>query len=192
MSTATQPAPPKTAARGWFARNWKWFVPSAFLLVVVLAGIAAFGYVTVRLHRYRSHPVYELALSTVQESSSVKARLGEPIRQSGLLPERKFDLEGEIIHGLTLNFTVTGPKETAAVAAQANLLDGEWAVNGLRVRFPDGEQVNLTQDVLAKQKIDTPEFDLASEQKGKSTTDQPTQESPELNVQVPDLPPELK
>jgi hypothetical protein len=187
MSIATQPAPPKAATRGWFSRNWKWFVPATFALLAALTAITVFAYVQVRLYRYRSHPAYEMALATVQESERVQARLGEPIEQSGWFPQQQG--EGR---ELTFNFTVVGTKETAAVAAQASLIDGEWAVNSLRVRFPNDEQINLTQGVLARQKIDTPVFDPTKEPKNEPESKEAQPESTDLNVQVPDLPPGLK
>jgi len=187
MSTATQIAPAATPTRGWFSRNWKWFVPASFAMLAALTAIAVFAFVQVRLHRYRSHPAYVMALAAVRESEKVQSRLGEPIEQSGWFPQR----QGEIGE-LTLNFTVTGPKESAAVAAQATLIDQEWAVNSLRVRFANDEQINLTQAVLAKQKVDTPAFDPTKERHKEPSTSQPPPESTDVNVQVPDLPPGLK
>lgn len=193
MSTATQPARAVPAARGWFPRNWKWFIPSTFTLVVVLAAIAVFGYVQVRSYRYRQNPAYQAALAEVQANKQVQDLLGEPILDSDWNPQGAIELRDNSSLGeARFNFTVSGPKGHADVAAEGRMVDAEWALTRLELITQDGERIRLTRQILGKQKVDTPAFDLATEQKNKPTTDQPTEESPELNVQVPDLPPGLK
>jgi hypothetical protein len=193
MSTATQPAPPKTAARGWFPRNWKWFVPSTFTLVAVLAGVAAFGYVQVRSYRYRQNPAYQAALAEVQANKQVQDLLGEPVVDSDWNPQGAIELRDNATLGeARFNFTVSGPKGHADVGAEARMVDAQWALTRLELITQDSERIRLTKEILAKQKVDTPAFNPKAEQQENSTADQPPQESKELNVQVPDLPPGLK
>jgi hypothetical protein len=193
MSTATQPAPPKTAARGWFPRNWKWFVPSTFTLAAVLAGVAAFGYVQVRSYRYRQNPAYQAALAEVQSNKQVQDLLGEPVVDSDWNPQGAIELRDNATLGeARFNFTVSGPKGHADVGAEARMVDAQWALTRLELITQDSERIRLTKEILAKQKVDTPAFNPKAEQQENSTADQPPQESKELNVQVPDLPPGLK
>jgi hypothetical protein len=192
MSTATQPVPPKTAARGWFPRNWKWFVPSTFTLLAVSIGVAIFGYVQVRSHRYRQNPAYQAALAEVQLNKQVQDLLGEPVVDSDWNPQGGYDRFGDTITGARFNFTVSGPKGHADVTTEARVVDEEWAVSRLELLTADGERIRLTKEILAKQTADTPAFNPKAEQQESSAADQPPPESKELNVQVPDLPPELK
>jgi hypothetical protein len=55
-----------------------------------------------------------------------------------------------------------------------------------------GERMRLTKEILAKQPVDTPKFDPAKAQRKEPATNEPSPESTEVNVQVPDLPPGLK
>jgi hypothetical protein len=161
MSVASQPAAEIRPA-SWFRRNWKWFLPGLFVVTVVMGAVAIFGYVQVRSNGYRQNPAYQLALDVVQSSEEVQERLGAPIEDSDWNPQGRYEREGDTIRGAGFNFTVSGPQGSADVAVQASLIGGEWAVNGLHVRFAD-QQLDLTQQVLAKQKIDTPEFDRQAE-----------------------------
>jgi hypothetical protein len=192
MSIATQPARPKPAARGWFPRNWKWFVPSSFTLVAALVAAGVFGYVQVRSYRYRQNPAYQAALSEVQSNKQVQALLGEPVVDSDWNPQGAIELrDNDTMGEARFNFTVSGPNGHADVIAEGRMVDSEWALTRLELT-QDGERMPLTRQILAKQKVDTPVFDPAKEQKKDPATDQPPPESTDLNVQVPDLPPGLK
>jgi hypothetical protein len=192
MSTATQPTAAKPAARGWFPRNWKWFVPSSFTVVAALVAITVFGYVQVRSYRYRQNPAYQTALAEVQANKQVRDLLGEPIVDSDWNPQGGYDRHGEKIAGARFNFTVSGPKGHADVTTEARVVDDEWAVSRLDLLTQDGERIRLTGQVLAKQPVDTPVFDPSKVQKTDPATAQPSPESTDVNVQVPDLPPGLK
>jgi hypothetical protein len=192
MSTITQPAPPKPAARGWFSRNWKWFLPATIGAAIALAGITAFAYIQVRSYRYRQNPAYQTALAEVQANKQVQDLLGEPIVDSDWNPQGGYDRHGETITGARFNFTVSGPRGHAEVTTEARVVDAQWAVSRLELLTVDGERIRLTKQVLAKQKVDTPAFDPAAQKQGDSSGDDPPKETTDVNVQVPDLPPELK
>jgi hypothetical protein len=180
--------------RSWFRRNWKWFVPGMFVVAVAMAGIAVVGYVQIRSYGYRQNPAYQFALSVVQASEEVQTRLGSPIEDSDWNPQGEYDKVGETIRAAQFNFTVSGPNGEADVAVQSSQIAGEWAVNGLTVRFSNDERVALTEEALAKQKIDTPEFDPQSEQnkQTKNDTSQDSPPPPDVSVDVPDVPAGVK
>jgi hypothetical protein len=183
--------------RGWFGRNWKWFLPAMFAAVVALAGLAVFGYVQVRAYHYRANPAYQAALAEVQASDEIQQRLGEPIVDSDWNPQGAIDLRNNGAMGeARFNFTVSGPEGHGDVTADGRMVDGDWALARLEVLFGDGERVRLTEQVRAKQKVDTPQFDPNQAKRQKSQ--QPPEKEdgneagPSLDVEVPDLPPGLK
>lgn len=181
--------------RGWFRRNWKWFIPSMFLAAVVLGAIAVFGYVQVRSYRYRSNPAYQAALAAVQESPRVRDRLGQPIADTDWNPQGDIDVsEGATIGGATFNFTVSGPNGSADVATDGRMVNGQWALTRLELRFPDGDRLSLTKEIEAKQKVDTPAFDPDAEKRRQSKTADAAQDATarEVTVDVPDVPPGVK
>ena len=189
MSVASQPATMQPPRR-WFRRNWKWFVPAMFVVAVAMAGIAVFGYVQIRSYRYRQNPAYQMALTAVQDSERIRARLGEAIEDSDWNPFGR--VEPSNGHASFI-FTVSGPNGHADVATEAHTVSGEWAVNRLDVRFPDGDVVKLTDEVLANQKVDTPGFDPQAKKNPPTKEDQSNDSPPpNVSVDVPDVPPGLK
>ena len=47
------------------------------------------------------------------------------------------------------------------------MVDGEWAIARLEVIFPEGDRIRLTEQVLARQKVDTPAFDAEAAKNSK-------------------------
>jgi hypothetical protein len=195
MLVATKPVTKAPPARGWLARNWKWFLPATFAAAVVLAAIAAFGYVQIRSYRYRQNPAYQAAVAEVQTNKQLQERLGQPIVDSDWMPQGAIDVRDDASIGeARFNFTISGPQGTADVNAEGRMVDAEWALSRLEVLFDDGERVRLSEQVRAKQKHDTPAFDLQKEQQRQAKKDEQThnEPAPEVNVEIPQLPPELK
>ena len=184
MATTAPSVPAKTAPRGWFRRSWKWFIPAAILTVLVVALVVAAGVIAVRVNRYKSSTPYQTALTIVQESPEVQARLGAPIKDASWWPSGRLEVSKYGGNGTAaFNFTVSGPQGTAVVQTEARMVEGEWNVNDLFVRFADDERISMRDELAAKQKVDTPAFDPDKEKSRKTETktdDPPT----EINVDV--------
>jgi hypothetical protein len=184
MATTAPSVPAKPQARGWFRRNWKWFIPSAILTVILVAAVIATGVIAVRVNRYKSSTPYQTALEVVQESPRVQNVLGSPIKDASWWPSGRLDISesgggGEARFG----FTVSGPKGSAVVETDARMVRAEWNVNRLIVRFADDVQFDLRDELDAKQKVDTPAFDPGKEQQRQKeikTNDPPL----DINVDV--------
>jgi hypothetical protein len=159
-----------------------------------LGAVAVFGYVQVRSYGYRANPAYRLALAAVQESQRVREQLGEPIVDSDWNPQGNIDVaDDDSIGEASFNFTVSGPKGSADVATDGRMVEGEWGLTRLDLRLSDDEVLRLTEEVLANQKQDTPEFNLATEAQRKSKAPSKSEDvKTNVDVEVPDLPPELK
>ncbi len=195
MSVATQDVSAmQPRKRGWFRRNWKWFVPGMLAVTALLAAIAVFSYIQVRSYRLRQNPAYQTALAAVQSSAEVQRRLGENIVDSDWNPQGAIEVRDNAAIGeARFNFTVAGPKGSGDVGAEARMVEGEWALSRLEVLFPDGERVRLTEEVLARQKVDTPQFNAAAERERQKTRQGDSKDpGPELNFEVPTVPEGLK
>jgi hypothetical protein len=195
MSSASTaiPSAPAARERGWLRRNWKWFIPSMLLVAIALGAIAVFSYIQIRSYRYRANPAYHTALAEVQQNKQIQERLGEPIADSDWNPQGRIDISDNL-GDAAFNFTVSGPKGSAEVATQGRMVNGEWAVTRLEVRFADDTRVNLTNEIEAKQEIDTPAFDPRTKRPAPEKSNEPPKEVtiPELNVDVPDVPTDVK
>ena len=194
MSVASQSTTAMQPPRRWFRRNWKWFLPGMFVLAIAMAAIAVFSYVQIRSYRYRQNPSYQAALAAVQSSQQIQNRLGEPIVDSDWNPQGGIEVRNNASIGeARFNFDISGPNGNAIVTTTARMVDGEWALTSLDVRFSDDEVVSLTEEVRAKQEVDTPGFDPKKEQKSQVKNDSSEgARAPDVNVEVPDVPPGLK
>jgi hypothetical protein len=192
-ASTTIPSVPLADQRGWLRRNWKWFIPGMLFVALVLGAIAVFSYVQIRSYKYRANPAYHASLAEVQQNKQIQERLGAPIVDSDWNPQGRIEITDNL-GDAAFNFTVSGPEGIADVATEGRMVSGEWAVTRLVVRFPDGERINLSEEIAAKQQVDTPAFDPRAKKQTQDKSDEPPKEVtvPELNVDVPDAPPDVK
>ena len=129
--------------RGWFGRNWKWFVPLSIVLVLVLGGGTGFYLIFRHQIDLRFSTAYADTMSAVQKSKKVTDVLGEPITAVRWLPG------GDLSDGrATLSFAVQGPHGTAEVKSAASCRDGKWGLATLVVIPQDGPPIKLTEDIV--------------------------------------------
>lgn len=157
------PPPPQ---RGWFARNWLWFIPlTLFVLFLMCAGactgLLGVGYFAL----YNSDP-YRLALEAVQKDPRVKAQLGDPIDGvSWPPPGGKIDIQNDRGEA-NLTFHVQGPKGQASVQSQSRMIGGKWGLVAATVVFGDGQRIVVDTsdagDGDAPPKWDAPEADVGN------------------------------
>ncbi|MCF6133288.1 cytochrome c oxidase assembly factor Coa1 family protein [Flavobacterium wongokense] len=75
------PVPPKN----WFQRNWKWFVPTgclSLIIVVVLFGIALFKGITSVM---KDSDVYQHSISVAKKNKTVNEKIGTPLEDNGMI-----------------------------------------------------------------------------------------------------------
>src|SRR4051812_4624919 len=72
------PAP--AAARGWWSRNWKWFVPTGCLTLVVINIALVGGIIMLVFGAMKSSDVYKAALHRAKADPRVVEALGKPIK----------------------------------------------------------------------------------------------------------------
>jgi hypothetical protein len=119
--------------RGWWSRNWRWFVPTALLLLIVLGVGAGIGYLN-------SKATYQMALEQVRKDPHVVERLGQPIQPVRWIPsgdEHVVNDRGDA----HWDFKIAGPKGSADVRTQSRRLLGKWSLTTLEVIFSDGKRL---------------------------------------------------
>jgi len=138
---------------GWWARNWKWFVPALFLgCFLALCGCCS-GMFLFFFSSIESSEPYKLALERVKADTVVVERLGEPIE--GIrwpLPSGNVYIEdgrGEA----NIEFNIEGPKGQAHVSTQARCVAGAWALVDVAVTFEDGERSFLKIDLAGQDSL---------------------------------------
>lgn len=136
--------PPPGPRKSWFGRNWKWFVPSGCLtvIVLVLAFIAGvFGIVEASI---RSSGPYTHALAQAQASSQVSERLGQPLKP-GWLVSGSINVNGDS-GDADISIPISGPKGKGEIYVVANKIAGVWQYKTLQVEI-DGQpdRIDLLQ-----------------------------------------------
>ena len=135
-------APPGGAPRprGWFGRNWKWFVP----LVIVLPIIVCCGGVTAIVGgvfgMIKSSEPYKYALAQAQSNPQVTAALGTPI-EAGFFAGGNINLNNDD-GAADLVIPIKGPKGSGTLFVTATKTDGVWTYQTLEV-LPAGSQQRI-------------------------------------------------
>jgi hypothetical protein len=171
--------PPQEKQRGWWSRNWLWFVPTLLLTLIILCCGCFTGIFATVVGQLRSEP-YPEALELVRKDPRVIERLGEPVSDISWLPIGERQVEGD--RGTAkLSFEVAGPKGKARVQYQARCVDGKWGFTQLEVVFGPSDKISIH----AEADNDAPVWNSKAKKKSPETNAPP----PEINMPTPgDIP----
>ena len=155
MEPGSTPSPfssnPEAQPRpGWWSRNWKWFVPTGCLTILVLiaAFIAAIFFFVFGI--LKSSDVYKTALATAKRNPAVIEALGEPIKE-GWLMSGKTNVEGTSGEA-DIGIPISGPRGKATVYAVASKSAGRWNYKTLEVEVSGRpERIDLLEDGSVEQ-----------------------------------------
>lgn len=118
--------------RGWFARNWFWFIPLLVLVPIIICAGCCTGMFTFRVGMLKASEPYREALAAVQEDPQVQEALGMPIEDDTWFPVGEINITDD--HGdARFGFTVRGPKGRAHVRTESRMTDGAWQMTELVV-----------------------------------------------------------
>jgi hypothetical protein len=128
--------------KGWFSRNWKWFIPSGCLTVVVItcAVVAAVVYFT--LGTIKSSYVYQETMTRLRSNPVMVRELGEPI-EAGWRINGAINVSGDSGKADVI-IPVSGPKKSGAVYVIAIKKRGKWDFSSLEVEIEgEPQRINL-------------------------------------------------
>lgn len=130
--------------KNWWDRNWKWFVPTGCLGLIVLFGLFIAGIFFGVTSMMKDSDAYKESMTIVQHDKSVNDKLGSPIEADGMV-------SGNIsIHNDTGNCDLQIPikgskgKGTLFVVAEKR---GKWKYSQMYVYI---EATDEELDLLAK------------------------------------------
>lgn len=137
MYSPEQPNPyswtqtPQQPAKGWWGRNWKWFVPAGCLgLLLLVAGFAA-AIVFFVFSVLKSTDVYRNAVEQVKANRTVVEELGEPIEEGWFVKGSVKESGGSGY--ASIEIPISGPKRSGTIYADAVRDAGEWKYTRLEV-----------------------------------------------------------
>ncbi len=113
----------------WWNRNWKWFLPTGCLSLLVLAGAAVFGLVMLVFGMMKSSDAYRLAVAQAEHEPAVIAALGQPIQEGRMVSGniRTSNDRGSA----RLAIPLSGPKGSGKLYVEAEERAGAWQVQAL-------------------------------------------------------------
>ena len=124
---------PTVPRRGWWSRNWKWFVPTGCLSLIALflAFIALIVFVV--FGAMKSTDVYKTAVARAKASPAVIAALGSPITEGMFLSGSANTSGGSGTADMSI--PISGPKGKATIYVTATKSGGEWDYSKLYVQL---------------------------------------------------------
>jgi len=128
--------------KGWFGRNWKWFVPVGCLSVVLMAVLFVAAAVYFAFGSVKSSYAYQEAMTRTRSNAAVIKELGEPIKP-GWLVSGTINVNGAS-GSADLSIPVSGPNKSGTVYVVATKKMGKWDISGLEVAVEgENKRINL-------------------------------------------------
>jgi hypothetical protein len=137
-------AVPVTPRSNWWMRNWKWFVPTGCLSLLVLFVAFVASIALILFGAMKSTDIYKDALARAIANSAVIEALGSPITE-GFLVSGNTNVNGASGEA-NLSIPISGPKGKGTIYVAANKSLGRWNYTGLIVEIAKTHQrIDLLQ-----------------------------------------------
>lgn len=130
--------------KNWWDRNWKWFVPTGCLSLVVLCGLVIAGIFWGITSILKGSDSYKTAMNEVQHNKIVIEKLGSPIQEDGIA-SGSVNINNNVEH-CDLQIPIKGSKEKAILYVVATKR-GTWKYNEMTVYI---EKTKEEIDLLKK------------------------------------------
>lgn len=129
----------------WWARNWKWFVPTGCLGMLLLVAGFVVVIASIVFGALKSSDAYKTALARAKSDPRVVEALGSPIKD-GFVVSGQANVSGSSGHA-DLTIPISGPKGKGTIYFVASKFAGEWTFSKLVVEVAKtGERIDLVQD----------------------------------------------
>lgn len=133
--------------RGWWSRNWKWFVPVGCLGLVLLGVLAAAGLFFGIMGGIKRSEVFQMALERARSSPAAVEALGEPI-EPGWWVSGSVNVSGAAGEA-SLAAPVSGPQGEGKLYVEGVKQAGEWRLTLLELEVEGGERIDLLAETVA-------------------------------------------
>jgi hypothetical protein len=139
--------PPALPDKNWFQRNWKWFVPSGCLTIILLFLAFFAGVLSIAELSLKGNDAYAQAMARAQASPQVATRIGLPLKV-GWFVSGSINTSGDS-GDADLSIPISGPKGKGKILVVAKKVAGSWQFETLRVEVDSQrDQIDLLQPVL--------------------------------------------
>jgi hypothetical protein len=136
---AAVPAPP----RNWWSRNWKWFVPTGCLTLVLLFCLFIALIFSIVMGSMKSSDAYKQAVAKARANPTVAEKLGTPIA-AGYFVTGNINVQNNSGNA-DLQIPISGPKGKAVIHAVAIKSAGKWEYSRLTVTIEGQPELDLLE-----------------------------------------------
>jgi hypothetical protein len=135
--------------KGWWGRNWKWFVPSGCLTILLLAAALGFALLGIVFGAMKSSDAYKAALTQTKADPRVGSALGSPITD-GFFVWGKTNVSGTSGQA-DMTVPISGPKGKGTIYFVATKFASQWTFSKLMVEVANtGQRIDLIEDPATK------------------------------------------
>ena len=166
--------------RGWFRRNWLWFVPTLLLVFMLLCCGCFTGIFFWVYGRVYDMEMCQKAMQKIRANTEVRQAIGEPMKIVRW-PPAPFQIETNNGEGeAEMRWDVEGPKGVVKTHLRARLTKNHWDIVILEATLPDGKRLSF--DVADGTNV-APRYQRPKTDGGKS---EPKSPPPEVDLDIPD------
>ncbi len=127
----------------WWERNWKWFVPTGCLTLVLLFVLFVGALVSLAMGAMKSSDVYRQAVAKARTNPTVVEKLGTPVAE-GYFVSGNINVQNDSGNA-DLQIPISGPKGKAVIHAVATKSAGKWEYSRLTVSIEGQPAVDLLE-----------------------------------------------
>ena len=145
--------PTEPEAKGnWWTRNWKWFVPTGCLTIVVLFVAFVGSIVMIVFSAIKSTDPYKDAFARAKMHPAVIEALGSPIKE-GFFVSGNTNVNGAAGEA-NLSIPISGPKGKGTIYVKAKKSLGRWSYSDLVVEIQKtGHRIDLLKGPAAPNQL---------------------------------------
>jgi hypothetical protein len=145
--------PTEPEAKGnWWTRNWKWFVPTGCLTIVILFVAFVGSIVIIVFSAIKSTDPYKDAFAKAKMHLAVIEALGSPIKE-GFFVSGNTNVNGAAGEA-NLSISISGPKGKGTIYVKAKKSLGRWSYSDLVVEIQKtGHRIDLLKGPAAPNQL---------------------------------------
>lgn len=144
FSSPSGSLPPAPPPRGWWGRNWRWFLPVGCFGILALVGVFVLALVIFVFGAIKSTEGYKNALAAAQSNPEVIEALGTPI-EDGMFVSGKTESNGAS-GAMEMMIPISGPKGKGKIFSVGAKSAGQWQMSKLEVEIEKtGQRINLLE-----------------------------------------------
>ncbi|QSW89924.1 MULTISPECIES: cytochrome c oxidase assembly factor Coa1 family protein [Flavobacterium] len=129
--------------KNWWDRNWKWFVPTGCLSLIILFGLFIAGIFFGVTSMMKDSDAYKESIAAVKKNKIVTEKLGNPIETDGMI-SGSINVSGDKGE-CDLQIPIKGPKGKGTLFVVAHKR-GKWNYEEMSVYVEKTEEeINLLQ-----------------------------------------------